>query len=235
MTTRRFGLIAALALSALFVAIAPSAALAKSRDRNHDKIPDRWEKKNHLSLKVKQTTKDQDHDGLRNLQEFRNHTNPRDADSDNDGLGDGAEVDSENNPTDDDTDNDGVMDGEENAGTIASFDGTTLTISLGGGGSISAMVVDGFTEVKCETASTVSSRHDGGGDSSDDNSGPGSSSSGSGDGGSSGDDNADNNGGDNETDCGIAALQVGATVHEAELELVNGMAVFHEVKLVAGP
>jgi hypothetical protein len=237
MTTRRFGLIAAMALSALFVAIAPAAALAKSRDRNHDKIPDRWEKKHKLSLNVKQTKKDQDHDGLRNLSEFRHHTDPRKADSDGDGLSDNAEVKSDNDPTDDDSDNDGVMDGEENAGTIASFDGMTLTISLGGGGSISGVVVDGFTGIKCPAGSGMSLKSEGGGGGDDgpgdDNSGPGSGSSGPGSGGDDGP--GDDNGDDDEANCGIAALQVGAAVHEAELKLVNGMAVFHEIKLVAAP
>ena len=31
-----------------------SSASAKSRDRNHDRIPDRWERVHHLSLKVNQ-------------------------------------------------------------------------------------------------------------------------------------------------------------------------------------
>lgn len=233
MTTRRVATIAALAVSALFIAIAPSAALAKSKDRNHDKIPDRWEKKNHLSLKVKQTNKDQDHDGLRNLKEFRAGTNPRKADSDGDGLNDKAELQSDNDPTDDDSDNDGVMDGDENAGTIMSFDGTTLTISLGGGGSVSGLVVHGFTEVKCPSASNMAFKSEGGGggeDEGDDNSGPGSDNSGPGSGGE--DDPGDDN---DDMDCGVAALQTGAVVHEADLKLVNGMAVFREVELVAAP
>src|SRR4051794_38133044 len=93
-TLRRLCVVAAaLALLAL-----PGGALAHSRDRNHDRIPDRWEKKFHLSLKVNQARKDQDKDGLNNLGEFKSHTNPRHADTDNDGVEDG----------DEDADNDGV-------------------------------------------------------------------------------------------------------------------------------
>jgi hypothetical protein len=70
------------ALAVLGVLILPSAASA--RDRNHDRIPDRWEKKHDLSLHVKQTRRDQDNDGLRNLAEFKSHTDARDKDSDDD-------------------------------------------------------------------------------------------------------------------------------------------------------
>ena len=89
--------------------------------------PDRWEKRHKLSLKVKQAGLDQDRDHLRNLGEFRQGTSPRDADSDDDGLRDGKEHGVGNDPADKDSDGDGVKDGDENAGTIASFDGTTLT------------------------------------------------------------------------------------------------------------
>ncbi len=76
----------------------PSVAAAK--DRNHDRIPDRWEKRHRLSLNVNQARRDQDGDQLRNRGEFLAGDNPRKADSDGDGI----------------------TDGEENAGTIASFD-----------------------------------------------------------------------------------------------------------------
>src|SRR5256885_9363434 len=58
--------VAALALIAL-----PSVALAKSHDRNHDRIPDKWERHFHLSLNQNQAKRDQDHDGLNNKQEFK--------------------------------------------------------------------------------------------------------------------------------------------------------------------
>ena len=145
---RTIRLAVALALGVLAVFALPSIAAAK--DRNHDRIPDRWEKRHHLSLKVKQTRRDQDSDQLKNLGEFRQSTNPRKADSDSDGITDGEEVAVGDNPADDDSDNDGVEDGNENAGTVASFDGTTLTINLAAGGTISGLVTD-RTEVKCET------------------------------------------------------------------------------------
>src|SRR2546425_9554109 len=92
------------ALAGIVVLALPAAASA--RDRNHDKIPDRWEKHYRLSLKVSQAHRNQDGDKLKNRQEFRAGTNPRKAD----------------------TNGDGVDDGEDISGTIASFDGTTLTI-----------------------------------------------------------------------------------------------------------
>ena len=98
--------------------------------------------------KVKQARRDQDRDHLRNLGEFRQGTSPRDADSDDDGLRDGKEHGVGDDPTDEDSDGDGVEDGDENAGTIASFDGTTLTINLAAGGSVSGQVTE-RTEIKC--------------------------------------------------------------------------------------
>ena len=103
-----------------------AAGPATAKDRNHDKIPDRWEKKHGLSLKVNQAKKDQDSDDLNNRGEFRSGSDPRD----------------------DDSDDDGVEDGDENAGTISAFDGTTLTIDLANGGSVTGIVTD-ETEVKC--------------------------------------------------------------------------------------
>jgi hypothetical protein len=103
----------------------PGAAMAKSHDRDHDKMPDKWEKKHGLSTHRKNAKADPDKDGLVNIGEFRSHTDPKDADSDNDGTEDGDEdgdrdgVDDQNeteehtSPTDRDTDNDGVRDGSE--------------------------------------------------------------------------------------------------------------------------
>lgn len=69
----------------------PGAALA-AKDRNHDGLPDKWERHYHLSLKVDQSGKDQDRDRVRNLDEWRDHTSPRDADTDDDGTKDGLEA-----------------------------------------------------------------------------------------------------------------------------------------------
>ena len=57
---------------------------------------------------------DADLDGLSNLEEQENNTDPRDTDTDNDGLTDGEEVNTYNtNPTRTDTDGDGVDDATE--------------------------------------------------------------------------------------------------------------------------
>ena len=61
-------LIAGLAAVVLALLL-PAAASAK--DRNHDRIPDRWERNHGLSLKVNQAKLDQDRDQLKNRQEWR--------------------------------------------------------------------------------------------------------------------------------------------------------------------
>lgn len=121
-----------LALGAAALALAASLVLATfatagGGDRNRDRIPDRWEKRHHLSLKVNQASRDQDRDGLTNMGEYRAKLDPRDDDSDDDGL----------------------EDGDENAGAIASFTGGVLTITLAGGGTLAATVTDD-TEIECE-------------------------------------------------------------------------------------
>ena len=61
---------------------------------------------------------DSDDDGLSDGEEESNGTNPNDPDSDNDGLSDGEEESNSTDPNDPDSDNDGVNDGEEvNNGT----------------------------------------------------------------------------------------------------------------------
>jgi hypothetical protein len=186
---------------ALLVAGFTGAAAAK--DRNHDRIPDRWEKRFHLSLAVNQANRDQDRDRIDNLNEFREGTDPRDRDSDNDGI----------------------PDNQENAGTIASFDGTTLTINLATGGQLSGQV-NASTRIECRTENeqeneneveeqaTMSSDGSSGDTSgTGDNSGPGSSNEGPGDAG---------------TACTTADLTPGTPVHEAELQGT----VFEKVELI---
>jgi hypothetical protein len=200
------------AIGALAILALPGAAVAK--DRNHDRIPDRWEKRHHLSLRVDQARRDQDRDGLRNRGEFMAGDNPRDADSDNDGI----------------------EDGEENAGKIESFDAGTgkLAIDLFGGETIAGTVTPD-TEIKCENENSASASDRGddnsgedqgleneeepGDDNRGDNSGPGPNS------GPGGDD-------ENEAgNCTTADLVPGAVVQEAELRAANGTATFEEVEL----
>jgi len=232
----RLGLIwLALALGAFVLLAIPGPASAK--DRNGDRIPDRWEKRHELSLEVNQSRLDQDRDGLRNRAEFLADVDPRDRDSDDDG----------------------VSDGDEQAGTIASFDPETgrLVIDLFGTDTVAGFVT-GSTEIKCEddgsstsaSASSSGPGHDGedesGDDSGGDNSGPGSgdddeSDDNSGPGENSGpgsqgpgrhhgdDDGDDDRGGDRE--CSTAELVPGAVVEEAELKLEDGRATFREVEL----
>jgi hypothetical protein len=203
------GLIALIAL--------PSAAAAK--DRNHDRIPDRWEKAHHLSLGANQARRDQDRDGLRNRGEFMASDKPHDADSDNDG----------------------VEDGDENAGTIESFNSSTgrMVIDLFNGDSLTGQVTSG-TEIECdnENENENENEHPGGDDNSQvkdrhgDNSGP-SDNSGPGD---SGDDNGqgvnnDGEGNDHEGNCTAADLTAGRVVEEAELHTEGGNAVFEKVEL----
>lgn len=239
----------ALALGALALLAMPSLAAAK--DRNHDRIPDRWEKRHKLSLKVNQARKDQDGDQLRNRAEFLADTDPRDSDSDGDGT----------------------VDGDEQAGTITSFDAATgrLVIDLFGSDTIAGYVTDS-TEIKCDddgSSASASSEGSGSGESEpgddnggegeeepgddngsdegdDDNSGPGS-------GDESGDDSSgpsDNSGPGSESSgpghdgeddgehgddsdriCTTAELVPGAVVEEAELKLEDGKATFKEVEL----
>jgi hypothetical protein len=120
------GVVLALAL----LAIPATTAGAKSRDRNHDRIPDRWERKHDLSLRVNQANRDQDRDGLVNKGEFRARTDPRD----------------------DDSDNDGVEDGDENAGRVIAFNRATgvLMIDVLGGRDVKGKVT-GTTEIACES------------------------------------------------------------------------------------
>jgi len=197
----------ALALGALALLAMP--ALAAAKDRNHDHIPDKWEKKHHLSLKANQAHRNQDGDRLRNRAEFLAGDNPRDEDSNDDG----------------------VMDGEDNAGTITSFDTESgkLTIDLFGGETISGLITEG-TEIECEDHSAASTSSEGpgsgeeepGDDHGADNSGPGSENSGPG------------NDGDEEGDagnCTTADLVPGAVVQEAELKVAGGQATFEEVEL----
>src|SRR3954453_436814 len=189
----------------------PAGALAKGHDRNHDRIPDKWEHKHHLSTRANVAHKDPDKDGLANLSEFRHHTDPQDADTDDDGVRDGNEVRDHTNPDDADTDDDGVEDGDEISGTVTSFDAGLLTIQLpgDGAGTVSGIVND-QTRIECDdddSTQTATAAHDGSDDSSSgsggsgDNSGPGSTDDNSGSGSTrSGSDDGANHDADDDDD-----------------------------------
>src|ERR1700750_1363238 len=98
--SKLFGAGTAMLVIAASLVLAATAS-AHSRDHNRDGIPDRWEARHHLSLKVNQARRDPDHDGLANRGEYKAGLDPRKAD----------------------TDGDGIDDGDENAGTVASFTG----------------------------------------------------------------------------------------------------------------
>jgi hypothetical protein len=237
------------ALAALLAV--PGAAMAKSHDRDHDKLPDKWEHKFHLSTHHKSGKGDPDKDGLNNRGEFKSKTNPRRADSDRDGVNDANDdqdddgvdnVDEQRehtNPCDADSDNDGTHDGDEVLGTVDSFvedssnPGTgVLTITLADNTKVSGKV-GSDTEIECRTPRTAGDdgmtheRHDGGderGD--DDHSGPGRG------GDAEGDDDHGDRGDDGERQCTTADLTPGTSVHEAELQGSGAGAVFEEVKLL---
>lgn len=208
---------ALIALAALLVLGLVAAGPASAKDRNHDNIPDRWEKRHNLSLKVNQAKRDQDRDQLNNRGEFKTGSDPRD----------------------DDTDDDGVEDGDEDGGVISSFDGTTLTIDLANGGSITG-IVDEDTEIKCGDECD----HDGDDSGPGDNSGPSEHSGsrhrdhGDDDPADEDEDNSDDDSSEDsdsddseEGDCSVADLAVGVAVHEAEIRVGNGEAVFEEIEL----
>jgi hypothetical protein len=192
------------AIGVLAMLAVPSVAAAKQRDRNHDGIPDRWEKRHRLSTRVNQARRDQDRDHLRNRAEFLAGTDPRNADSDGDGL----------------------PDGEENAGTIASFDATSgkLVIDVFGGETVSGLVTE-ETEIECRGQKDGASSSDSGdGEEGSDDDPQGEEPGDDGDQEESGDD-------DQGSDCTAADLEVGAVVHEAELEIEDGSATFEKVEL----
>jgi hypothetical protein len=228
----------------------PGAAMAKSHDRDHDKLPDKWEHKFHLSTHHKSAKGDPDKDGLNNLGEFKSKTNPRKADTngngvndanddqDDDGVDNADEMGEHTNPCDRDTDNDGVDDGNETSGTVASFvedsahPGTgVLTITLADNSTVSGKV-DSTTEIECRTPRAEGTTHQRDGaddgpnhDAGDDNGGD------NGDNGD-GDHSGPGRGGDDKRQCTTADLTQGTAVHEAELHGSGADAVFEKVELL---
>jgi hypothetical protein len=203
------------------------AASASARDRNGDRIPDRWEKRHGLSLKVDQARKDQDDDGFKNRAEWRAKTDPRKADSDDDG----------------------VDDSDENAGTVTAYENGELTITLFANGEAVTATVTDDTEVQCgcDDRSTASKSDDDPdddeGDDDDDHGGWDDDPHGDrgedddhghhGERGHGDDDNRhDGRHGDDDGErCADDALAVGALVEEAELKLTSEGKVWREIEL----
>lgn len=133
---------------------------------------------------------------------------------------------------------------QENAGEVESFDGTTLTIKLFAGGTVSGKVTES-TEIECEgteaqaSDSQASEDSQEGGENGSENSGDQAQQSDD----QSGDQQSGDEGDSSDTEdqvsgsgsasgsCGTSALKEGAIVHEAELVVGSHGAVFHSVDL----
>ena len=203
----------ATACAALLVVTATGSARGNG-DRNRDRIPDRWERAHHLSLKVNQARRDQDHDGLRNRAEFLAGTDPRNNDSDDDGTNDGS----------------------EGAGTVTSFTGGVLIVHLFNGDDVKG-TVDDQTEIECKTRPTgqptvvptarKADEGPGGDDQGDDDGDH------HGGGDDDGDRQHDQQGDDDEqAGCDATVLTTGAVVGEAELKTTAAGLVFREIEIV---
>lgn len=207
----RLILVFALLGSLLFAA----SASANGRDANHDRIPDRWEKRHGLSLKVKQTKRDQDRDGFHNRAEWRAKTDPNDADSDGDGI----------------------KDSDENAGTVTAYANGELTITLFDGGTLSGKVTDD-TELKCDMPAAPATTQSHGDDDGDDDHGDWGRDDDDDDDDDGDDDDrhGDRHHGDDDGECdsrqcAADALKVGANVKEAELKVTSSGRVWSEIEL----
>lgn len=201
-----------------------ASASAGGRDANRDRIPDRWEKKHGLSLKVKQTHRDQDKDGFHNRAEWRAQTDPLDPDSDDDG----------------------VADDEENAGSVTAFANGELTIKLFDGDTLTAKVTED-TKIECGTDDASVASHDDEGDDGgprggdDDEEGDDGSRGDDDEGDDHGDDHGDDDAGEDDghhggcdddgEDCGPEALTVNAAVEQAELKISSDGKVWTEIEL----
>ena len=101
----------ALTLAEIDAAYAPIADLG---DDDNDGMTNFWEDLNGFDKDdPSDAFLDADADGLDNLGEFQEGSDPRDDDSDNDGLKDGQEISIGSDPNSPDSDGDGIPDGDE--------------------------------------------------------------------------------------------------------------------------
>lgn len=157
----RFNTTAIAALAVAGVMALAATAGAVSGDRNDDGIPDRWAKKHHISPKLNQAHRDQDHDHVDNLCEYESGMDPRDRNSDDDRRTDGREdsdhdgminrVESEVNSgcDDEDSDDDGIDDGDEVSGYVSSLEDGVLKLRMVDGTILSAPLAE-YVYVTCE-------------------------------------------------------------------------------------
>jgi len=67
-------------------------AKSQAKDTDGDGMPDAWEESNGLNPNVNDAQNDNDKDGLTNLEEYQNQTDPKHPDTDRDGFSDSDEV-----------------------------------------------------------------------------------------------------------------------------------------------
>ena len=223
-------LIAALLVGLIALVALPAAAGARMRDRDHDRMSDRWEQKHGLNTRKNDARGDADRDGLRNITEFRSHTDPRDADTDGDGRRDGredgdhdglsnrSEERTGHDAGDRDSDDDGTEDGDEIVGSVVSFSGTTLVIKLNDGSQLTGTVTP-QTEIECERSETPPTATKASDDDDKDEV-------------ESSDDDGREHDEDDGDACGTEVLTAGTIVHEAELEAGTSGATWTELEIL---
>lgn len=112
-------------------------------DSDADGLSDLWEIIHFGNINLNGPNGDPDSDGLSNLEEYTNQTDPLNSDTDDDGLTDGWECQNGYDPIDSDMDDDGLPDGFEVENGLDPFSAETdaedyVLVSVGGTASASA-------------------------------------------------------------------------------------------------